>query len=105
MVSWKHGRQDRSQTIERFRGAASTRDDTSIAERSLCFLCALPTVVLKAPCCAASEQRIGNRHIMSRPMQPSSSTSIIKLVRAAQYVRMSTEHQQYSTQNQMDAIA
>jgi DNA invertase Pin-like site-specific DNA recombinase len=24
--------------------------------------------------------------------------------RAAQYVRMSTEHQQYSTENQMDAI-
>src|SRR5262245_31175226 len=26
------------------------------------------------------------------------------LVRAAQYVRMSTEHQQYSTENQSDAI-
>ena len=25
-------------------------------------------------------------------------------VRAAQYVRMSTEHQQYSTENQMDAM-
>ena len=28
-----------------------------------------------------------------------------KPVRAAQYVRMSTEHQQYSTENQSDAIA
>lgn len=26
------------------------------------------------------------------------------LVRAAQYIRMSTEHQQYSTSNQMDVI-
>lgn len=28
-----------------------------------------------------------------------------KIVRAAQYVRMSTEHQRYSTSNQEDAIA
>ena len=32
------------------------------------------------------------------------STMSEELVRAAQYVRMSTEHQQYSTSNQMDVI-
>lgn len=32
------------------------------------------------------------------------STETTKMVRAAQYVRMSTEHQQYSTENQIDAI-
>ena len=32
-------------------------------------------------------------------------TSSRKIVRAAQYVRMSTEHQQYSTENQAEVIA
>ncbi len=36
-------------------------------------------------------------------MNPSDSTSA-PLIRAAAYVRMSTEHQQYSTNNQMDVI-
>src|SRR5437868_9480261 len=36
---------------------------------------------------------------MTEPNSPASN-----LVRAAQYVRMSTEHQQYSTANQEDAI-
>jgi hypothetical protein len=31
--------------------------------------------------------------------------SVRPLIRAAQYVRMSTEHQKYSTENQADAIA
>jgi DNA invertase Pin-like site-specific DNA recombinase len=31
--------------------------------------------------------------------------TVRKPIRAAQYVRMSTEHQQYSTENQSDAIA
>src|SRR5580658_6718671 len=31
-------------------------------------------------------------------------TPTVSLVRAAQYVRMSTEHQKYSTQNQADII-
>ena len=35
---------------------------------------------------------------------PSSGDSTPKPVRAAQYVRMSTEHQQYSTENQADLI-
>lgn len=38
-------------------------------------------------------------------MQGAPSTALAKPIRAAAYVRMSTEHQQYSTQNQMDAIA
>jgi len=39
---------------------------------------------------------------MTIAQQPESTTS---RTRAAQYVRMSTEHQQYSTENQRDAIA
>ncbi len=35
---------------------------------------------------------------------PMSETEQPSLIRAAAYVRMSTEHQQYSTSNQMDAI-
>jgi DNA invertase Pin-like site-specific DNA recombinase len=35
------------------------------------------------------------------PLEPKSAS---KLIRAAQYVRMSTEHQQYSTENQGKAI-
>src|SRR6202000_377436 len=35
---------------------------------------------------------------------PRNSSSILKATRAAMYVRMSTEHQQYSTKNQADAI-
>ena len=38
-------------------------------------------------------------------MQSTSSTTLVKQIRAAQYVRMSTEHQRYSPQNQMDRIA
>jgi DNA invertase Pin-like site-specific DNA recombinase len=37
-------------------------------------------------------------------MQPSDQTVNAKPVRAAQYVRMSTEHQQYSTANQEDVV-
>lgn len=39
---------------------------------------------------------------MNTPAGPAKSSSLIP---AAQYVRMSTEHQQYSTENQRDAIA
>lgn len=38
-------------------------------------------------------------------MEQQDPRSARKLVRAAQYVRMSTEHQQYSTENQSEAIA
>ena len=38
-------------------------------------------------------------------MRDTNLTPTISPVRAAQYVRMSTEHQRYSTQNQSDAIA
>ena len=44
---------------------------------------------------------------MVGPGQPNPGaepTETAKTVRAAQYVRMSTEHQQYSTENQADAI-
>src|SRR5881409_2173222 len=34
----------------------------------------------------------------------SSSAPAVPQIRAAEYVRMSTEHQQYSTENQRDAI-
>ncbi|HDS1815815.1 TPA: recombinase family protein, partial [Pseudomonas putida] len=37
-------------------------------------------------------------------MRPSTSLSVQANNRAAAYVRMSTEHQQYSTENQLDAI-
>src|SRR4051794_6496958 len=37
--------------------------------------------------------------------EPSSVPSLKSRVRAAQYVRMSTEHQQYSTENQADCIS
>jgi len=35
---------------------------------------------------------------------PHSSTSMLGTIRAAEYVRMSTEHQQYSTENQRKVI-
>jgi len=38
-------------------------------------------------------------------MESATSQTVRKPIRAAQYVRMSTEHQQYSTENQSDAIA
>ncbi len=40
------------------------------------------------------------------PDKPSKETSLNKpaIVRAVEYVRMSTEHQQYSTENQADKI-
>lgn len=38
------------------------------------------------------------------PILDDNSTSSPKRIRAAQYVRMSTEHQQYSTENQSEAI-
>ena len=38
------------------------------------------------------------------PQLPNDSGSIASTVRAAEYVRMSTEHQKYSTENQADAI-
>ncbi len=38
------------------------------------------------------------------PTVPAPSATSPPLVRAAQYVRMSTEHQQYSTANQDDVI-
>lgn len=42
---------------------------------------------------------------MDNPSQrPESAEPDARLVRAAQYVRMSTEHQQYSTENQADVI-
>src|SRR5688572_24019276 len=37
-------------------------------------------------------------------MQPPSSQACQPPIRAAQYIRMSTEHQQYSTENQGDVI-
>ena len=39
-------------------------------------------------------------------MPPTTDTDVgqASLIRAAQYVRMSTEHQQYSTENQSDVI-
>lgn len=42
-----------------------------------------------------------------RPQQPQKQTADAigsRLIRAAQYIRMSTEHQQYSTENQADVI-
>ena len=37
-------------------------------------------------------------------MQTPQSDTRMQLIRAAQYIRMSTENQQYSTENQADAI-
>lgn len=42
---------------------------------------------------------------MSDVAEASSATTPAKVVRAAQYVRMSTEHQKYSTENQAEIIA
>src|ERR1700723_4244142 len=41
---------------------------------------------------------------MALPGRPQSADKPPGLVRAAEYVRMSTDHQQYSTENQRDAI-
>src|SRR6516165_7901899 len=41
---------------------------------------------------------------MSRMNEPGSSHGEAVLMRAAQYVRMSTEHQKYSTENQAEII-
>jgi DNA invertase Pin-like site-specific DNA recombinase len=37
-------------------------------------------------------------------MQEHAQPAVAGPARAAQYVRMSTEHQQYSTENQMDTV-
>ncbi len=42
---------------------------------------------------------------MATPFPRTGISAVPPLRRAAQYVRMSTEHQQYSTENQRDAIA
>jgi len=38
-------------------------------------------------------------------VDPPGSDEPLRMVRAAQYVRMSTDHQRYSTENQAEAIA
>jgi DNA invertase Pin-like site-specific DNA recombinase len=45
-------------------------------------------------------ERVGRRRDKGRPGEDGTGST----VRAAQYLRMSTEHQQYSTENQADAI-
>lgn len=47
---------------------------------------------------------LGGLDVRRRSAPASSGTSASPLGRAAQYVRMSTEHQRYSTENQADAI-
>src|SRR5688572_14420355 len=42
--------------------------------------------------------------VMTLSARHASADSLDKTGRAAEYVRMSTDHQQYSTQNQRDAI-
>lgn len=42
---------------------------------------------------------------MAQEFKPGQSTETPRTLRAAQYVRMSTEHQKYSTENQSDVIA
>ncbi len=53
---------------------------------------------------STNERRKNMATISESTAEPSTSTASPPAFRAAQYVRMSTEHQQYSTNNQADKI-
>lgn len=53
---------------------------------------------------ALASSRVNRRHSTMAPEESPPSPQPRTLMRAAQYVRMSTEHQQYSTENQGDKI-
>jgi DNA invertase Pin-like site-specific DNA recombinase len=57
-------------------------------------------------CCLKREAFLGASSVTKPPIEPTSNEgqTAARPVSAAQYVRMSTEHQQYSTSNQADVI-